>query len=57
MSTPVETWSEYSPLSRLRDAAGELDDLEAALHLAGRVGEHLAVLGGDHLGQLVDVRR
>jgi hypothetical protein len=37
----------------LRDPARELDDLEAALHLAGRVGEHLAVLVGDGRGQFV----
>ena len=36
-----------------RDAAGVLDDLEPALHLARRVVEHLAVLGGDRGGQLV----
>ena len=52
-STPAETWSEYSPLSRVRDAAGELDHLEAALDLAQRVGDHLAVLVGDQPGELV----
>ena len=31
-------------LQQVRDAAGELDVLDAALDLAGRVGEHLAVL-------------
>ena len=55
-STPVETWSENSPLSSVRDAAGELDDLEAALHLARGVGEHLAVLVGDDLGELLGAR-
>ena len=39
-------------LEQARDAAGELDDLEPALHLAQRVGEHLAVLVGDQLGDL-----
>ena len=37
----------------MRDAGGELDVLEAARDLARRVGEHLAVLGGDDRGQLV----
>ena len=32
-------------LEQLRDAAGELDHLLAAGHLAERVGVHLAVLG------------
>ena len=32
---------------QMRDAAGEFDDLGAARHLAGGVGEHLAVLIGD----------
>ena len=36
--------------------AGELDHLEAALHLAAGVGEHLAVLVRDDRGQLVDAR-
>ena len=40
-------------LQQLRDAAGELDDLEAPIHLAERVVEHFAVLGGDDLGQLM----
>jgi hypothetical protein len=34
-------------LEKLRDAAGELDHLDAALHRAHRVGERLAVLVGD----------
>ena len=37
-------------LQQMRDAAGELDDLDAARDLALRVGEHLAVLGGDRCG-------
>ena len=43
-------------LEQARDAARELDDLEAALHLAQRVGEDLAVLVGDQLGDLARVR-
>ena len=43
-------------LEQVRDAAGELHDLEAALHLARRVRQHLAVLVGDEAGQLRDVR-
>ena len=40
-------------LQQLRDAAGELDDVDAARDLALRVGEDLAVLGGDHRGERV----
>jgi len=40
-------------LEDLPHAAGELDDLEPALHLTQRVREHLAVLVGDQLGQLL----
>jgi hypothetical protein len=40
-------------LQQARDAAGELHDLEAALHLASRVREHLPVLAGDGCGKLV----
>ncbi len=39
----------------MREAAGELDDLEPAGHLARRVGGDLAVLGGDERGDLVSV--
>ena len=42
-------------MSRLRDAAGELDDLESAADLALGVGEDLAVFGGDQFGELVHV--
>ena len=35
----------------MRDAAGELDDLDAARHLAGGVRQDLAVLVGDQPGQ------
>ncbi len=44
-------------LEQLRDPAGELDDLQPALHLAERVGDDLAVLVGDHLGELRRRRR
>ena len=37
-STPVEAFSLNPPLQQVRDPAGELDDLQRALHLAGRVG-------------------
>jgi len=40
---------------QLRDAGGELDDLDAARDLALRVGEDFAVLGRDHVGQCVPV--
>jgi hypothetical protein len=39
----------------MRDAAGELDHLEAALDIALRVRHDLAVLGREHVGQLVHV--
>src|SRR3546814_1533197 len=39
----------------LRDTASELDDLEAADQLALGVGEHLAMLGGDHRRQPVEI--
>ena len=42
-------------LQELRDAADVLDDLDAALHLAERVGEHLAVLGGEEPRQVLAV--
>ena len=42
-------------LQQVRDAAGELHALEATGHLAPRVVEHLAVLGGDDRGQVVAV--
>jgi hypothetical protein len=40
-------------LEQLRDAAGEFDDVDAARDFALRVGEDLAVFGGDHVRQLV----
>ena len=52
-STPVAGLLGEAALEQLRDAAGELDVLQAAGDLAGGVGEHLAVLGGDDRGQLV----
>jgi 1-acyl-sn-glycerol-3-phosphate acyltransferase len=39
----------------MRDAAGELDDLKAALDVALGVGDDLAVLGREQLGQLVHI--
>ena len=42
-------------LQRLRDPADIFDDLEPALHVAPGVGENLAVLGGQQLGELVHV--
>ena len=42
-------------LQQLRDAAGELDVLDPACHLAERVGVHLAVLGGDGRRELLAV--
>ncbi|MNF79361.1 hypothetical protein D3C84_615730 [compost metagenome] len=42
-------------LEQLRDAAGELDDLDAARYFALGVGENFAVLGGDHARQCVAV--
>ena len=52
-STPPDDLRREVALQQLRHAARELDALEAALHLTGRVGERLAVLGGDHRGQLL----
>ena len=40
-------------LEQRGDAAGELDDLQAALHLARGVRQHLAVLVGDDRGELL----
>ena len=40
-------------LEQLRNAAGELDDVDAARDLALRVGEHLAVFERDHFRQRV----
>ena len=40
-------------LQQMRDAAGELDHLEAALDVALGVGEGLAVLGGQQPGEVV----
>ena len=45
LSMPVDDLVGEVALEQLRDAAGELDDLDAARHLALRVAEHLAVLG------------
>ena len=42
-------------LQQVRDAARELDVLEATSHLAERVGQHLAVLGGEQRRDLLAV--
>ena len=44
-------------LQQMRDAAGELDDLEAAGDLALGVGQHLAVLRGDDAARFVVLAR
>ena len=51
LSMPPPTLSLCSPAQALRDAAGELDDLDPALDLAARVGEHFAVLARDRGGE------
>ena len=43
----------HPALEQMGHTAGEFDDLQAAAHFAQRVGDHLAVLGGDGLGQLL----
>ena len=50
---PVAACSEKPPFISVRDAAGELDHLEAALHLPHRVREHLAVLVGEDARDLL----
>ena len=42
-------------LEQVRDADGELDDLDTALDVAAGVGQRLAVLERQQLGELVDV--
>ena len=42
-------------LQQMRDAAGELDDLEPADARSLGVAQHLAVLGGDDGGELVQI--
>ncbi len=42
-------------LQKMRDAAGELHDLDAARHFAERVGVGLAVLLADRAGDIVGV--
>src|SRR3546814_18388063 len=37
------------------DAAGEFDDFQAALDVALRVGQHLAMFGGEQQGQFVHI--
>ena len=43
-------------LQHMRDAAAELDHFEAALNVALRIGDDLAVLGGQQVRQLIEVR-
>ncbi len=43
-------------LQGVGDAAGELDDFQPALDVATAVGDHLAVLAGQQLGQFVHAR-
>jgi hypothetical protein len=40
-------------LEQMRDAAGELDHLDAALHRAHRIGQRLAVLLGHYAGKIL----
>ena len=40
-------------LEKMRNAARELDDLEAARHFAARIGKHLAMLRGDERGEFI----
>ena len=42
-------------LEQVRDAAGELDDFQAALQIAVRVREHLAVFFRQQAGQVVGI--
>jgi len=46
----------HATLQQVRDAAAELDHLEAARHLTHRVREHLAVLGRQELRDLLALR-
>ncbi len=39
----------------MRDADGEFHHLQAALHVAARIGNGLAMLGGEQVRQFVDV--
>ena len=43
-------------LQNVRDAAAEFDDFEPALHVALRIGDHLAMFGREHVRQFVHVR-
>jgi hypothetical protein len=54
-STPVDGLLAVAALQQVRDAARELDVLEAAGDLAQRVGQHLSVLGGEQRGDLLAV--
>ena len=52
---PPLTCSRVAALHQVRDAAGELEVLEAARDLAQGVGRDLAVLGGQQRGDLLAV--
>ena len=52
-STPVETLSEWPPLSRCGMPQANSTTSRPRGDLAQGVGEHLAVLGGDDRGELV----
>ena len=55
LSMPVETWSVKSPFSSCGMPQANSTMSMPRGHLALGVGEHLAVLGGDHRGQRVAV--
>ena len=42
-------------LQQMRNSAGELDHFEPALNIALGIGDGLAVLGGEKLGQVVEL--
>ncbi len=43
-------------LQRVRHAAGELDHVQPALHIAARIGDHLAVFAAEQRGEVFHVR-
>ena len=53
-SMPGPAPSVVFALEQVRNAAGEFDHLQAALHVAFGVGESLAVLGGQKPRQLIE---
>ena len=56
LSTPVPTCSVKFALQQLGTARGELDDLQAALRFALRIGEHFAMLAADDGGEFGETR-